>query len=1287
MLKKYFALIITTIALFTIGHAQTGSGGIKGKVLDQETGEALPFVNVVVEQKGRIVTGASTDFDGKFFIKPLAAGTYDIKVKFVGYAPLQKSGVIVNSDKITFADMSMKSSAVEMDVYEVVSYKVPLISKDNTSSGSTIGGEDMDKMATRSVAGIAEQVGGVVSADDGNSSLNFRGARSDANYYFIDGIKVRASANSLPQAAIEQVSVTTGGIPAQYGDVTGGVISITTKGAASSYGGSVEYVTSGFRNRETQKVIGLDPYAYNLVEFSAYGPILWKKDSAKKKESPILGFFLSGNFNYVADPRPSHVGYWKAKDGVRDELIDDPLRYNPSGDGTTHNGEFLRMNEIENVRTKPNAQQYNSSIQGKFDINTSKNTNLTIGGNLTYNNNKGVGNNSFYGDGTGSGSLYPKALMNWDNNPRRVSYDSRGFVRFTQRFNDGSSSDENSSVIKNAFYTVQFDYSNSSRRTFNEKHKDDIWRYGYVGEFQSFENKTYRLETDSAFQRQGWIHQTWEDTLVGFTPSDDNVALANYTSRYYDLFGWQGYDGEGNPVFDPTLAADPNDPTRTNKFLSDRTTMQTNGALFNGDSPREILGIWESPADQYNGNARLNQNQYRLSASGSADIGDHNILIGFEYEQRIDRQYNVSPAASPGGTNGLWALGRLYTNSHIEQKDVLNPVIDFIPGFEGAPSYTYPRLNSAPGEYTAQDAQSFFDYNLRKENPDLAPLGADGNDYIDFDNINPDQLSIDYFAADELLNNGNGVVSYFGYDVYGNKTADNPTIDDFFQAEDQFGNKTRRIGAFRPIYIAGYIQDKFAFDDLVFNVGLRVDRYDANQKVLSDPFVFFPTVKAGEDQALELADGAHPENIGEDFVVYVDDINQPTSIQGYRDGSTWYNKEGVEIANPDALATSSGIAPLLVDPERTRSGEINSDAFEDYAPQTNFMPRIAFSFPISDEALFFAHYDILTKRPTTGDRLNPTDYLFLESTNGQSVRNNPNLQAEKTIDYEAGFQQKLTNSSSIKISTFYREFRDQVQVIRVKQAFPREYTTYGNVDFGTVKGLTFAYDLRRTGNISVRGSYSIQFAEGTGSSATTAAALVNAGFDNLKVTSPLNFDQRHTIQAVIDYRYADGKDYNGPIIAGKQILANTGANLTMLTNSGRPFNGQSESTGNAFTTNVGNAFLDGTINGNNVPWSFKVDARIDKDFQIKVGKDKAKSLDMTVYLQILNVLNNQNILNVYRFTADPLDDGYLADARWQGDIAAQNDTQSFQELYRIKNAVGSNFNLPRRFRLGLRVAF
>ena len=35
--------------------------------------------------------------------------------------------------------------------------------------------------------------------------------------------------------------------------------------------------------------------------------------------------------------------------------------------------------------------------------------------------------------------------------------------------------------------------------------------------------------------------------------------------------------------------------------------------------------------------------------------------------------------------------------------------------------------------------------------------------------------------------------------------------------------------------------DKFAFDDLIFNVGVRVDRFDANQQVLKDDFSLYPT--------------------------------------------------------------------------------------------------------------------------------------------------------------------------------------------------------------------------------------------------------------------------------------------------------------------------------------------------------------------------------------------------------------------------------------------------------------
>ena len=45
--------------------------------------------------------------------------------------------------------------------------------------------------------------------------------------------------------------------------------------------------------------------------------------------------------------------------------------------------------------------------------------------------------------------------------------------------------------------------------------------------------------------------------------------------------------------------------------------------------------------------------------------------------------------------------------------------------------------------------------------------------------------------------------------------------------------------------------------------------------------------------------------------------------------------------------------------------------------------------------------------------------------------NNPDLKPEKTIDYELGFAKKLTLSSALKMSLFYKELRDMIQVTNV----------------------------------------------------------------------------------------------------------------------------------------------------------------------------------------------------------------------------------------------------------------
>ena len=85
--------------------------------------------------------------------------------------------------------------------------------------------------------------------------------------------------------------------------------------------------------------------------------------------------------------------------------------------------------------------------------------------------------------------------------------------------------------------------------------------------------------------------------------------------------------------------------------------------------------------------------------------------------------------------------------------------------------------------------------------------------------------------------------------------------------------------------------------------------------------------------------------------------------------------------------------------------------------------------------------------------------------------------------------------------------------------------------------------------------------------------------------------------------------------------------------------------------------------------------------------DNKRTLGFNVYLQVQNLLDAQNISSVYRATGNADDDGYLNDANSQSSIAAQNDPQSFRDIYSIKVNNPSNYSLPRLFRLGVEINF
>lgn len=121
-----------------------GLGSLKGKITDKSTGEPIPFANIIVSQKDKVITGSTSDIDGNYIVKPLAAGMYDLKVTYVGYQSSVVNSFYIYADNATYQNINLEASNVKLQEIEVVSYKSALI--EEVGSGSTISAEQIQSM-------------------------------------------------------------------------------------------------------------------------------------------------------------------------------------------------------------------------------------------------------------------------------------------------------------------------------------------------------------------------------------------------------------------------------------------------------------------------------------------------------------------------------------------------------------------------------------------------------------------------------------------------------------------------------------------------------------------------------------------------------------------------------------------------------------------------------------------------------------------------------------------------------------------------------------------------------------------------------------------------------------------------------------------------------------------------------------------------------------------------------------------------------------------------------------
>lgn len=285
-LLRFYVLFLCFVL---VGDLFASSGKITGKVLDKDTGEPLPFVNVMIDGT---TMGAATDMNGIYTILNVPPGVYSITASLVGYVKSTVKDVRVNVDFTTRLDFQLSSGSIDLPPVIVQGERNPLIRQDLTNPTVAITSETISELPVDQISDIIKLQAGVTVGNDG--ALHFRGGYSNEVAYTINGVSINdpygnSRSVGIATNAVQEVSVSTGTFSAEYGNALSGVVNYVTKEGGEKYsfslrGYSGDYVTN--RTKLFKHLEKIDPFNRSRLEGTFGGIVPFTNRNMK--------FFISG---------------------------------------------------------------------------------------------------------------------------------------------------------------------------------------------------------------------------------------------------------------------------------------------------------------------------------------------------------------------------------------------------------------------------------------------------------------------------------------------------------------------------------------------------------------------------------------------------------------------------------------------------------------------------------------------------------------------------------------------------------------------------------------------------------------------------------------------------------------------------------------------------------------------------------------------------------------------------------------------------------------------------------
>ncbi|WP_143815281.1 TonB-dependent receptor [Longibacter salinarum] len=244
-LRIAFATLFLCVGFGATSLFAQDTGSISGVVVDQANGESLPGANVSIAST---TTGTATDLNGRYTLKDLAPGAYEVVFSFVGFQKKTITGVEVTAGETTELNVTLGEQTAKLD--EVIveaeasrSSEAGLLKERAraASVSNAIGAEEISRAGAGNMADAMSKVTGASIVE--GKYVNVRGLQGRYVQAQLNGSSLPSTdpdgesvaLDLFPANLVENVVTSKSFTPDKPGNFTGGAVNVSTKSFPSSF--------------------------------------------------------------------------------------------------------------------------------------------------------------------------------------------------------------------------------------------------------------------------------------------------------------------------------------------------------------------------------------------------------------------------------------------------------------------------------------------------------------------------------------------------------------------------------------------------------------------------------------------------------------------------------------------------------------------------------------------------------------------------------------------------------------------------------------------------------------------------------------------------------------------------------------------------------------------------------------------------------------------------------------------------------------------------------------------